>query len=206
MENQNAGQYQNSQNTPQNTQQGKAVNPFDSSVEEGELASLMKELQGIEETKKADFAKYLSQNLTPEEKELFFEDEEAFFQNILNKEEVFLREKIGDKQKRAEELEKAIAQKHSFGILEKAESEFLKRHPNVNVDEMIDFYENDLQPREKRKLDKLEPDEFFESLFSLYERQQSTTKKEGLPKRTKGTPMDVENADYQSDDGYFDRI
>lgn len=202
MENQNAGQYQDSQNT----QQGKAVSPFDSSVEESELAALQRELQGLEETKNADFAKYLSQNLTPEEKELFFEDEEAFFQNILNKEEVFLREKIGDRQKRAEELEKAIAQKHSFGILEKAESEFLKRHPNVNVDEMIDFYENDLPPREKRKLDKLEPDEFFESLYGVYSQTNQTTSQKDLPKRTKGTPMDVENADYQSDDGYFDRI
>lgn len=106
MENQNAGQYQDSQNTQQNTQQGKEVSPFDSSIEESELASLMKELQGIEETKKVDFAKYLSQNLTPEEKELFFEDEEAFFQNILNKEDEFLKEKIGDNKNRAQELER----------------------------------------------------------------------------------------------------
>lgn len=62
MENQNAGQYQNSQNTPQ----GKAVSPFDSSLEESELVALQRELQGLEETKNADFAKYLSKNLTPE--------------------------------------------------------------------------------------------------------------------------------------------
>ena len=64
---------------PQEQGQGGQPNPFDSSLEKSELESLQRELQGLEETKNADFAKYLSQSLSPEEKELFFEDEEAFF-------------------------------------------------------------------------------------------------------------------------------
>lgn len=186
--------------------QGGQPNPFDSSLEKSELESLQRELQGLEETKNADFAKYLSQSLSPEEKELFFEDEEAFFKNVLNKEEEFLAQRIGDKKNRAAQLEQTIAQKNSFSILEKAESDFLKKNPNADTDAMIDFYENDLPPREKRKLDNLPPDEFFESLYQVYSQSKTPSKKENLPKRTQGTPMDVENADYQSSDGYFERL
>lgn len=192
--------------TPQepNTQANQSA--FNSSVERDELETLKTELQNLDANKKQDFAKFLAENMTPEEKEQFFENEEAFYQNLLDKQEQFLSQRFGDKVNRARELEGIIAQKNTFEVLERAENEFLKRNPNADIDSMMDFYENDIAPRERKKLDNLPPDEFFESLYQVFSAKTQTLKEKELPKRTKGAAMDVENADYQSEDGYFDRL
>ena len=55
VQNQNPNAVANPQEQGQG--QGRQPNPFDSSLEKNELESLQRELQGLEETKNADFAK-----------------------------------------------------------------------------------------------------------------------------------------------------
>ena len=177
------------------------------SLLERELAGLQNELAQNEASLEGDFARFLSENLTADDEELFFENKEEFFKKVLDMQNVFFNDKIASKQQRAGEIETEISQKKTLASIENAQAEFLKANPNADVKAMFDYFTNDIPPRVQRELESLAPNEFFNKLYELYKTQNKTDSKEDkIPKHYDGANVDATNAQNATEESYFNRI
>lgn len=178
-------------NMPEN--EGQQLSPFDTSAQQQELDAINAELEQARASIEGDFAKFASENTTPEMEELFFENKEQFYLQILQMQNDFLESGVGAKEQRAAELTADINQKQQMGAIEQAEMAFLQKHPEVNTDELLDFFKNDLPPRQQAELEKLPPEQFFEALFELkggeqapQQEEQASGEDEKLPQQLNG--------------------
>lgn len=168
-------------------------NPYATDEEEAALAALEQEIAQSEESLESDFADFAASRVDEKLEELFFEDKKAFFQAILKMQNEFLQN-LRDKQSQANNLRGDIAMKKSFASIEEAGAAFEAAHPEVSVDVLLDFYANDLSPRVKTQLDKLEPQAFFEALFSEWQKAQGgTQEQEKLPQQLNGNNQELNN-------------
>lgn len=172
--------------------QDEVVNEFDTSGEQSELDALNAELEQLRTNVEANFSEYFAQNATPELDELFFEDKKAFADEFQKMQNTFFDEQIGQKQARANELESSISQKQQFSVIDGAMKNFQAMHPDVNVDELFRFMQEDLSPRQVGELEALPPEQFFEALYAIYQQMMSgggeKANKEKLPQQLRGVP------------------
>lgn len=183
---------------------GDFIDPYATDEDEAKLRALEEEINQASQSLESDFAKFAAGKVDEKMEELFFENKEEFFKNVLVWQNDFLQE-IREKQGQAENLRQGIGLKKNFSQIEKAQQEFQKNHPDINIDELMEFYQNDLSPRVKKELDKLEPNAFFEALFAEYQKANGDTQpqKKALPQRLEGANADL-NA-QNSEDGTFNR-
>lgn len=168
-------------------------NPFDTSGEQTELDALNAELEQARANIEGNFSEYFAQNATPELDELYFEDKKAFADEFQKMQNVYFDEQIGVKQARAGELESSIAQKQQFGVIDEALKNFQAAHPDVNIEELFRFMNEDLSPKKVAELESLPPEQFFDELYALYGQMMSgesanEAKKEKLPQQLRGVP------------------
>lgn len=158
--------------------------------QEVELETLQREIKQAEDSLESDFANYASENITPELEGLFFDDKPAFIKKLLEMQNQFLQEKLGGKVQRAQELQGQITEKKNMQDLEQAKAAFKEQHPDVDIEDMIEFYHEDLPPKYQKQLESLQGVEFFNALYQLYSAykgEQSAPKEESpLPKRLEG--------------------
>lgn len=164
-------------------------NPFDSTAEEARLYALEEEIKQASASIENDFAKYVTEQLNEDDDELYFSNKEAFIKKILGFQNDFLA-KIATKQNEANALKGEIENKKSMQSIQTAAENFSEKNPDVNIDDLFDFYANDLPPRLRANLDKLEPNAFFEELNKIYNSQQNiqNNNQQDLPKELKGAP------------------
>lgn len=167
--------------------------------QEQELAALQNELAQSEASLEADFAKWCSQNLTAEDEELFFENKEAFVQNILQKQNAFIQEQLAGKMQRAKALQTEIGERKTFAEIENAQNAFLQKHPDADMNALKDFYLQDLPPRYRAELEKLNGADFFEALLQAYQAYNGGEQVEQeLPQRVSGNGSVADVAGMQN--------
>lgn len=163
---------------------------FDTTAEQGELDALSGEIEQGNANLKANFAAFAAQNTTPEMEELFFEDKEQFYNEILDMFNAFYAENIGIKQERAASLGGDIEKKNAMRAEKQAAQEFQAKHPEIDINELLVFYEQMLPPKFRQEIDaaNLPPEQFFEVLLNAYQQVMQGQGQQGanLPQEING--------------------
>ncbi|WP_104686765.1 Coiled-coil domain-containing protein [Helicobacter felis] len=183
--------------------------------QELELEVLKKEIQQAEQSLESDFAKYAGEHIDAQLEALFFDDRVGFIKKILEMQNQFLSEQLGQKVQRAKDLQEDITLKRGMQDLEKVKAEFLNAHPEANIDEILEFYNEELPPKYQKQLESLQGLDFFNTLYELYkafkgtdapqDKQESQEPQEAqqppqeeLPKRLEGnTPNNPSSANSE---------
>ncbi|TLD79841.1 hypothetical protein LS68_009215 [Helicobacter sp. MIT 05-5293] len=158
------------------------------------LSGLKAELEQNMKSFEADFARkakdFIEQN--PDLEELFFENKEAFFEKILALQNEFIKTEIESKQDAISNLEGEITLDNQLGAIEKAKADFQQEHPDVDIQELLVFYSQELTPREQQAFESLAPTELFNALYELYtSKGGGGEQEEKLPQQVKGYPSDI---------------
>lgn len=174
-----------------NTSGQEPLNEFDTSAEQKELDAINAELEQLNALWESNFSEHFAANKSPELDELYFENPKAFADEFQKMQNAFYDEQIGSKRTRAGELQSSIKQKQEFGVIDGAMKEFQSKHPDVNVKELVRFFNEELPPRKVAELEALPPQEFFEAIYSLYQSQMNgdePKKEKKLPQQLSGVP------------------
>lgn len=188
-------------------------NPFDTSAEESELNALQAELEQAQASIESDFAKQMADNTTPEMEELFFEDKEAFYKQILEAQNAYLAENITPKIERRDALSSDISQKKQFGSIDAALNAFKEKYPDADADALMAFFQNEIPPQVQQELQALPPERFFEEVYALYQAVKNGgggnvegENAEQLPRQINGVPNSSNEVRQGSADLPFTRI
>lgn len=175
---------------------------------EQELSALESEISQAEASLEQDFAKYAAQNLSEESEELFFEDKEAFILQILQMQNDFLNEGLRAKMQKAEHLKGEINSKKQMQGIEAAQNEFLQENPEADINALMDFYEEELGSKYKKELDKLEPKDFFNTLYEIYKMRnhKGGESEEHLPRELNANEADASLSGVSSDEMPMNRL
>lgn len=164
--------------------------------QEGDIiASLESELEQNIKSFEKDFAQKMAKEVenNPELEELFFENKVAFFEKVLQMQNDFVKVQIEDKQQALGAAKIDREQNQQIETMLKAKGEFENAHPDVNVEELIDFYLNELPKSAQEQLENLPPNEFFEALLALTQGGTGDSKNEDeLPKQMQGYPTSAQ--------------
>ncbi|CRF47797.1 hypothetical protein HHE02_10920 [Helicobacter heilmannii] len=159
------------------------------SAEEQELEALKQELAQVEASLETDFAQYAAEHMEEFEQD-FWDDRVGFVNKLLQLQNKFLQERLGDKIQRAQELQTTIAGQSTTKELQAGQEAFLQEHPDANVQAMGEFYTDDLPPKYRKQLDTLSGKEFWSALYELYNAYTGASggqeEEAGLPKRLEG--------------------
>lgn len=167
--------------------------PSEEQTDEARLSALENEIKQAEESLEQDFATFAAEKLQDENlEELFFEDKEAFVKELLALQNEFLSGLDG-KINEAKALKGKIDEKKAFSSIQAAADAFDAKNMGISSDELLDYFQNDLSPREKKEVENLEPQAFFEALFKKKQGGVNASEDEGLPMRLKGSGANVEN-------------
>ena len=188
---------------PENLTQGQepaaAQNPFDTSAEQTELDALNAELEQARASMESDFAKVEAQKFNSDTtfQELFFENPEAAFLQVLQDQNEYLATNIAPKEQRAEQLNADISQKQQFGAIDAGVKAFQQKHPDVDVAALLNFLTNEVPPQVRAELESLPPEQMLEELLVLFEQvkngasQNAEPQGENLPQQIQGVPTDA---------------
>lgn len=190
-----------------------AQNPFDTSAEQGELDALTAELEQARASIEGDFAKFAAANTTPELEEQFFEDKEAFYKAILEMQNAYLAENITPKAQRAATLQGDIAQKQQFGAIDAAVKGFQQAHPDVDVNQLMEWFLANVPPQVQQEIQALPPEQMFEEIYNLFtmqgqggEQGQEGGGEENLPQQIQGVPSNAEQLGGSRGGSYVTRL
>ncbi|CCB79050.1 hypothetical protein HBZC1_00640 [Helicobacter bizzozeronii CIII-1] len=159
--------------------------------QEVELETLKREIKQAEDSLESDFAKYAAEHIDADLEALFFDDKPGFIKKLLEMQNQFLQEQLGSKVERAKQLQGEITQKKGLEQLEQDKAQFLQEHPDANMDELINFYNEELPPKYQKQLESLQGVEFFNALYELFKAYKGAPEpqeqqKEELPQRLEG--------------------
>lgn len=162
------------------------------------LSDLKSGVVSIQEGLAKELAEMVENN--PELEDLFFEDKEAFFKKIIEFQDKVVNERIIDRQNELEEFDKNAQFESGLQALEQAKKAFQEAHPDVNADELMQFYLT-LSQDVQAQLDSLAPDALFEKLFELYKAQGGAQQgqQDQLPKQLNGMPSDASELEPELD-------
>lgn len=169
-----------------------------------DLETLEKEIQDALNSFENDFASFASEQVTQntELEELFFEDREKFFKKIIEMQNEFLSG-LKSKMAKADELKSTKDANNKKADFEAKLKEFAQAHPDVDVNELIEFA-SALPQDVQDQLNELPSKFFYEALYELYKRKdeiqgeqgekEETPTKETLPQQIQGVSLNQELA------------
>ncbi|WP_187932415.1 Coiled-coil domain-containing protein [Helicobacter pylori] len=159
-----------------------------------ELETLKREIAQAEASLEQDFIKHMVDKTNEKVEDLFFSNKPEFYRFVFTEQNNYLREKLTDKVGRAMDLSDEIQRDRENEEIEKDKEAFLKKHPEVDFNELLDFYNEEVPNRIKKQIDKLEGEAFFEAILDylnavLAKQEESKSEKEEeskLPKEVLG--------------------
>ncbi len=158
-----------------------------------ELETLKREIAQAEESLEQDFIKHMVDKTNEKVEDLFFSSKPEFYRFVFNEQNNYLREKLTDKVGRAMDLNDEIQRDKEHEEIEKDKQAFLNKHPEVDFNELLEFYEEELPKSVKKQIDKLEGVAFFEAVLNYFtalnsnpEEGQKEEEKSNLPKEALG--------------------
>ncbi|MGL2397815.1 Coiled-coil domain-containing protein [Helicobacter pylori] len=159
-----------------------------------ELETLKREIAQAEASLEQDFIKHMVDKTNEKVEDLFFSNKPEFYRFVFTEQNNYLREKLTDKVGRAMDLSDEIQRDRENEEIEKDKEAFLKKHPEVDFNELLDFYNEEVPNRLKKQIDKLEGEAFFEAILDylnavMAKQEESKSEKEEeskLPKEVLG--------------------
>ncbi|MGL2391963.1 Coiled-coil domain-containing protein [Helicobacter pylori] len=159
-----------------------------------ELETLKREIAQAEASLEQDFIKHMVDKTNEKAEDLFFSNKPEFYRFVFTEQNNYLREKLTDKVGRAMDLSDEIQRDRENEEIEKDKEAFLKKHPEVDFNELLDFYNEEVPNRIKKQIDKLEGEAFFEAILDylnavMAKQEESKSEKEEeskLPKEVLG--------------------
>lgn len=172
-----------------------AKSPYDYKDDEARLKALESEISQAEASLENDFASFASKRLDDANmEELFYEDKEAFVKQILQMQNEFLKG-LQDKVSEANELRGQIGQKKALSDIEAAAAEFDNQGLGVDSDTLLDYFQNDLTPREKGEFENLNARDFFAALAKKYLEGKGKNQNEPLPQRLNASSASIDGSE-----------
>lgn len=175
---------------------------FDTTQDVAELDGIQKELSDIEASLESNFAKYISDMIDNDSnfEELFFSDREAFFKKVIDLQNKFVSELVEPRMARANELQNTIQGKNELANIEAIKQDFMARHPDVDIQELIRFFAEDLSPRVQSQIKEQPMENFFDIVFEIYSQQMQPQGQgqEELPQQAQGVAVSSEDAESNS--------
>lgn len=174
------------------------------------LEALQSELQQSLLSLEQNFAKKCAEIVNNDSAldELYFEDKEAFFTKILELQNQYIEQEIAPKENAIKEAESEQRFNNELNKLESAKQEFQSRNPNVNVDELLQFYTT-LPAEIQAELEKTPSEAIFDTLLQIKQQMQGEAEPQGaqdsaeqgedLPKQVNGAPAQVSATQSDSD-------
>ncbi|WP_120934722.1 Coiled-coil domain-containing protein [Helicobacter pylori] len=135
---------------------------------ENELEALKREIAQAEASLEQDFIKHMVDKTNEKVEDLFFSDKPEFYRFVFTEQNNYLKEKLTDKVSKAMNLSDEIQRDKDAEQIEKDKQAFLKKHPEVDFNELLEFYEEELPKRIKTQIDKLEGVGFFEAVLDYF--------------------------------------
>ncbi|ANT42945.1 hypothetical protein [Helicobacter phage PtB92G] len=133
-----------------------------------ELETLKREIAQAEASLEQDFIKHMVEKTNEKVEDLFFSNKPEFYRFVFTEQNNYLREKLTDKVGRAIDLSDEIQRDRENEEIEKDKEAFLKKHPNIDLNELLDFYNEEIPNRFKKQIDKLEGEAFFEAILDYF--------------------------------------
>ncbi len=153
---------------------------------EVELETLKREIAQAEASLEQDFIKHMVSKTNEKVEDLFFSNKPDFYRFVFTEQNNYLKEKLTDKVSKAMNLSDEIQRDKDAEQIEKDKQAFLKKHPEVDFNELLEFYEEELPKRIKTQIDKLEGVDFFEAVldyFNAINAKEEEPKKENKEER-----------------------
>ncbi|RVZ36543.1 Coiled-coil domain-containing protein [Helicobacter pylori] len=163
-----------------------------------ELETLKREIAQAEASLENDFAKHMAEKTDEKLEDLFFNNKVDFYRSVLVEQNNYLNEHVSKKINKAIALSEEIETSKKSKEIEEAKAEFLEKHKGENIDfnELVDFYNEELPQKYKREIDKLDGVQFFQAIYDLFKAAQGENMQEekanareeerNLPKEVKG--------------------
>ncbi|WP_104714391.1 Coiled-coil domain-containing protein [Helicobacter cetorum] len=174
-----------------------------------ELETLKREIAQSEASLENDFAKHMAEHTDEKLEDLFFNNKVDFYKYVLTAQNNYLKEHVIDKADKALALSDEIETSKKQAEVEKAKAEFLEKHKdeNINMQELINFYNEEVPAKYKKEIEQLEGVEFFEAIYEMLKvakGEREVAKKEeevakdeeeaALPKEVKGNGVSGVNS------------
>ncbi|GAA8783986.1 hypothetical protein DUHN20_12610 [Helicobacter pylori] len=160
-----------------------------------ELETLKREIAQAEASLEQDFIKHMVDKTNEKVEDLFFSDKPEFYRFVFTEQNNYLKEKLTDKVSKAMSLSDEIQRDKDAEEIERDKQEFLNKHHEVDFNELLEFYEEELPKSVKKQIDKFEGVDFFEAVldyFNAIKAKEEEPKKESkeeyspLPKEALG--------------------
>ncbi|GAA9279068.1 hypothetical protein TH0225_06460 [Helicobacter pylori] len=133
-----------------------------------ELETLKREIAQAEASLEQDFIKHMVDKTNEKVEDLFFSNKPEFYRFVFTEQNNYLKERLTDKVGRAMDLSDEIQNAKDAEEIEKDKEAFLKKHPEVDFNELLEFYNEEIPNRLKKQIDKLEGVAFFEAILNYF--------------------------------------
>ncbi len=133
-----------------------------------ELETLKREIAQAEASLEQDFIKHMVEKTNEKVEDLFFSNKPEFYRFVFTEQNNYLREKLTDKVGKAMDLSDEIQRDKDAEEIERDKEAFLKKHPEIDFNELLDFYNEEIPNRIKKQIDKLEGVAFFEAVLDYF--------------------------------------
>ncbi|WP_231253671.1 Coiled-coil domain-containing protein [Helicobacter pylori] len=159
-----------------------------------ELETLKHEIAQAEASLEQDFIKHMVDKTNEKVEDLFFSNKPEFYKFVFTEQNNYLREKLTDKVGRAMDLSDEIQRDKDAEEIERDKQAFLNKHPEVDFNALLDFYNEEIPNRIKKEIDKLEGVAFFEAVLDYFNaanakeesKKESQEEEKELPKEVLG--------------------
>ncbi|WP_219029098.1 Coiled-coil domain-containing protein [Helicobacter pylori] len=160
-----------------------------------ELETLKREIAQAEASLEQDFIKHMVDKTNEKVEDLFFSDKPEFYRFVFTEQNNYLKEKLTDKVSKAMDLSDEIQRDKDAEEIEKDKQAFLNKHPEVDFNALLEFYEEELPKSVKKQIEKLDGVAFFDAVlgyFNAFNAKEEEPKKESkeeenpLPKEALG--------------------
>ncbi len=145
-----------------------------------ELETLKREIAQAEASLEQDFIKHMVGKTDEKVEDLFFSNKPEFYRFVFTEQNNYLREKLTNKVSKAMELSDEIQRDKDTEEIERDKQAFLNKHPEVDFNELLEFYNEEIPNRIKKEIDKLEGVAFFEAVLDYFN---AVNTKEQEPKK-----------------------
>ncbi len=176
-----------------------------------ELETLKREIAQIEASLENDFAKHMAEHTDEKLEDLFFNNKVDFYKYVLTAQNNYLKEHVKhviDKADKALALSDEIETSKKQAEVEKAKADFLSKHKdeNINMQELINFYNEEVPAKYKKEIEQLEGVEFFDAIYEMLkvakgenevakkEEEVAKDEEKELPKEVKGNGVSGVNS------------
>ncbi|GAA7308445.1 hypothetical protein HpM063_03740 [Helicobacter pylori] len=133
-----------------------------------ELETLKREIAQAEASLEQDFIKHMVDKTSEKVEDLFFSNKPEFYRFVFTEQNNYLREKLTDKVSKAMDLSDEIQRDKDAEEIERDKQVFLQKHPGIDFNELLEFYNEEIPNRIKKEINKLEGAAFFEAVLDYF--------------------------------------